>query len=74
MKEAENRKGSISYIDPLTVEFFQNNGTSSISAILLTNGQKDKRTEGRKKGRTDGQINGHKFNTSLVEVIITTMQ
>ena len=26
-----------SYIDPLTVEFFQNNGTSSISIILLTN-------------------------------------
>ena len=29
----------LSYIDPLTIEFFQNNGTSSISVILLTNGQ-----------------------------------
>ena len=29
----------LSYIDPLTVDFFQNNGTSSIRVILLTNGQ-----------------------------------
>ena len=35
----------LSYIDPLTVEFFQNNGTSSISVILLTNGWKDGRTD-----------------------------
>ena len=35
----------LSYIDPLTVEFFQNNGTSSISVILLTNGLKDGRTQ-----------------------------
>ena len=55
----------LSYIDPLTVEFFQNNGTSGISVILLTNG----RTEGWKEGRTDGQINGREFNTSLAEVI-----
>ena len=46
----------LSYIDPFTVEFFQNNGTSSISVILLTNGHKD------------GQTNSCKFNTSLVEV------
>ena len=32
----------LSYIDPLTVEFFQNNGTSSISVILLTNEKKDR--------------------------------
>ena len=51
----------LSYIDPLTVEFFQNNGTSSISVILLTNGRKD--------GRTDGQTNFREFNTSLAEVI-----
>ena len=53
----------LSYIDPLTVEFFQNNGTSSISVILLTNGGKD----GMKKGRTDRQT---EFNTSLKEVIL----
>ena len=52
MNEAEN------YIDPLTVQFFHNNGTSSISVILLTNGRKD--------GRKDGQINGREFNTSLM--------
>ena len=46
-----------SYIDPLTVEFFQNNGTSSFSVILLTNGRKE------------GQTNCCKFNTSLAEVI-----
>ena len=46
-----------SYIDPLTVEFFENNGTSSTS--------KDARER-----QMDGQTNGHKFNTSLVEVII----
>ena len=56
----------LSYIDPLTVEFFQNNGTSSISVILLTNRQ----TDGRTDGRTDGQINGRDFNTSLAEVKI----
>ena len=50
----------LSYIDPLTVEFFQNNRTSSISVILLTNG--------RNPGRTDGQTNGRDFNTSLAEV------
>ena len=47
----------LSYIDPVTVEFFQNNGTSSISVILLTNGRKE------------GQTNGREFNTSLSEVI-----
>ena len=47
----------LSYIDPLTVEFFQNNRTSSINVILLTN------------GRTEGQTNGRNFNTSLAEVI-----
>ena len=36
-----------SYIDPLTVEFFQNNGTGSISVILLTNGRKDRRKDGQ---------------------------
>ena len=36
-----------SYIDPLAVEFFQDNGTSSISVILVTNG--------RKEGQTDRQ-------------------
>ena len=52
----------LSYIDLLTVEFFPNNGMSSINVILLTNG--------RKEGRTDGQTNGRKFNiTSLAEVI-----
>ena len=45
-------------IDPITVELFQTNGTSSISVILPTN------------GRTEGQTNGHDFNTSLAEVII----
>ena len=57
MNEAENRKGS-SYTDPLTVDFFQNNGTSSISVILL-------KTDGRKEGPT----NGCEFDTSLAEVI-----
>ena len=52
----------LSYIDPLTVEFFQNNRTSSISVILLTNGQTEP--------RTDGQTNCRDFNTSLAEVII----
>ena len=56
----------LSYIDPLTVEFFQNNGKSSISVILLTNRRKD----GPKERRTDGQTNGHKFNTSLAEVMM----
>ena len=46
----------LSYIDPLSVEFFQNNRTSGISVILLTN------------GRMDGRTNGREFNTSLVEV------
>ena len=41
----------LNYIDPLTVEFFQNNGTGSISVILLTNGRKDR----RKDEKTDGQ-------------------
>ena len=45
----------LSYTDPLTVEFFQNNRTSSICVILLTNGRAD--------GRTDSD-----FNTSLAEV------
>ena len=40
-------EGDLSWIDPLIVEFFQNNWTSSISVILLTNRQKD--------GQTDGQ-------------------
>ena len=47
----------LSYIDSLTVEFFQNNGTSSTSVIMLTNGRKD------------GRTNGREFNTSLMEVI-----
>ena len=51
----------LSYIDPLTVEFFQNKGTNSISVILLINGRKD--------GRKDGQINSRKFSTSLAEII-----
>ena len=55
----------LSYIDPFTVEFFQNNQTSSISVILLTNGQTD--------GRTEGQTNGRDFNTSLAEVKIMTL-
>ena len=58
-------KTDLTYIDPPTVEFFQNNGTSSISVMLLTNEQKD----GQKDGQTDGQTNGRKFNTSLAEVI-----
>ena len=45
----------LSYIDPLTAEFFQNNGTSSISVILLTNGQKDGWAEGRTEGQMDRQ-------------------
>ena len=52
----------LSYIDPLSVEFFQNNGMSSISVILLTNG--------RTEGRTDGQSNSREFNASLAEVKI----
>ena len=55
----------LSYIDPITVAFFQTNGTSSISVILLTNG----RNPGRTDGRTDGRTNGRDFNTSLAEVI-----
>ena len=55
----------LSCIDPLTVEFFQNNRTSSISVILLTNG----RTEPRTDGTPDGRTNGRNFNTSLAEVI-----
>ena len=50
----------LSYI----VEFFQNNRTSSITVILLTNG----RTDGRTDGRMDGQTNGRDFNTSLAQV------
>ena len=38
---------------------------SSISVILLTNGQNPQRMD----GRTDGQTNGRDFNTSLAEVI-----
>ena len=49
----------LSYIDPLTVELFQNNGTSSISIILLTNEWKDGREDSRE------------FKTSLAEVINT---
>ena len=55
----------LSYIDPLIAEFFPNNGTSSISVILLTDGRADGRTD----GWTDGQTNGCEFNTSLAEVI-----
>ena len=36
----------LSYIDHLSVEFFQNNGTSSIGVILLTKGWRDRRKEG----------------------------
>ena len=42
----------LSYIEPLTVEFFQNNRTSSISVILLTNGWTDGQTDGRKDRQT----------------------
>ena len=52
--------------DPVTVEFFQNNGTSSIIVILLTNGQ----TDWQKDRQTEGQTNGREFNTSLAEVNI----
>ena len=52
----------LSYIDPLIVDFLQNNRTSGISVILLTHGRKD--------GWTDEQTNGCNFNTSLVEVTI----
>ena len=45
----------LSYIDPLTAEFFQNNGTSSIGVILLT------------YGRMDGQTIAN-LNTSLAKV------
>ena len=55
------RERDLSYKDPLSVEFFQNIGTSSISVILLTNR--------RKEGRTGEQINCGEFNTSLAEVI-----
>ena len=51
----------VSYIDPLTAEFFQNNGMSNFSIILPTNGQKE--------GQKDGQTNSRKFNTSLAEVV-----
>ena len=51
VNEAENRKG-LSCIDPLTVDFFQNNWMSSISIILLTNGRTKPR-DGRNPGRTD---------------------
>ena len=37
----------LSYIDPLTKEFFQNNGMISISVVLITNGLKDGQTSGR---------------------------
>ena len=50
----------LSYIDTLAVDFFQNNPNSSICIILLTNRQRDKMTD------------GHKFNTSLTEVIKKT--
>ena len=52
----------ISYIDPVTVEYFQTNGTSCISVTLLTNRRTD--------GQTDGQINNREFNTSFAEVKI----
>ena len=42
----------LSYIDPLTVEFLQNNGMSSISIILLRKEQ----TEGWKEGTKEGQM------------------
>ena len=53
-----------SYIDSLTVEFFQNNGTSSISVMLLANG--------RTEGRTERRTNSRDFNTFLSEVKILT--
>ena len=43
----------LSCIGSITVEFFQNHGTNSISVILLTNGRKDGRKNGRKDGQTD---------------------
>ena len=45
----------LSDIDPLTVEFFQNNGMSSICVILLTNIRKD----GRKDRQTNGKLVTH---------------
>ena len=42
----------LSYIDPITVELFQTNGTSSISVILLTNGWMDGWTDGQKDRQT----------------------
>ena len=63
-------KRDLSYIVPLTVEFFQNNGRSSISVILLTNRWMD----GQMNERTDGQTNGREFNTSLAEVKIIPVQ
>ena len=57
-------KRDLSYINPLTVEFFQNNGTGSISITLLTN----RRTEAWTDRWTEGRTNGREINTSLAEV------
>ena len=43
----KTKRDLISYIDPLTVEFFQINWMSRINIILLTNG--------RMEGQTDRQ-------------------
>ena len=48
VNEVENQK-DLSYLDPLTIEFSQNNRTGSISVILLTNGRKDGRTDKRSR-------------------------
>ena len=48
VNEAENRKGFKLHRSPYCwIEFFQNNGMSSISVILLTNGRKDGQTDKR---------------------------
>ena len=49
----------LSYIDPLTVEFYQNNQIDALNPGLTEH-------------RTDGRTNGRDFNTSLVEVIINS--
>ena len=49
-------KRDLSYIDPLTVEFFQNNRMSSISVMLLTNGRVEPRKDGTQDGQTDKRL------------------
>ena len=47
--EVNEAESYLSYIDHLSVEFFQNNGISSISVILLTNRRKDGWTDNRSR-------------------------